>query len=112
MSEKFNGKTPPEHGQLIGWDGQKLTVPEHPIVAFIEGDGIGPDIWRATARVLEGAVEIIVAVGTLALERDEQIAGTYFPDSPRHGQPSFRQVLEALDKHRHRDHKYKVVEEL
>ncbi len=35
----------------------RLQVPDHPIIPFIEGDGIGPDIWRATRRVLDAAVE-------------------------------------------------------
>jgi isocitrate dehydrogenase len=34
-----------------------LNVPDHPIIPFIEGDGIGPDIWRATQRVIDAAVE-------------------------------------------------------
>ncbi|MBP7690589.1 MAG: NADP-dependent isocitrate dehydrogenase [Anaerolineales bacterium] len=34
----------------------KLNVPDHPIVPFIEGDGTGPDIWRASVRVLDAAV--------------------------------------------------------
>jgi len=34
----------------------KLTVPDHPIIPFIEGDGTGPDIWRASVRVLDAAV--------------------------------------------------------
>jgi len=45
-------------GEVIkrGTDG-KLDVPNNPIVPFIEGDGTGPDIWRASVRVLDGAVE-------------------------------------------------------
>ncbi|MFP4030535.1 MAG: isocitrate/isopropylmalate family dehydrogenase, partial [Desulfococcaceae bacterium] len=35
----------------------KLNVPDNPIVPFIEGDGIGPDIWRATRRVIDAAVK-------------------------------------------------------
>jgi isocitrate dehydrogenase len=35
----------------------KLHVPDHPIIPFIEGDGTGPDIWRAAVRVLDAAVE-------------------------------------------------------
>src|SRR6266487_1618339 len=35
----------------------KLDVTDHPIIPFIEGDGIGPDIWRASVRVLDAAVE-------------------------------------------------------
>lgn len=34
-----------------------LSVPDCPIIPFIEGDGIGPDIWRATQRVIDAAVE-------------------------------------------------------
>ncbi|RMG92013.1 MAG: NADP-dependent isocitrate dehydrogenase, partial [Zetaproteobacteria bacterium] len=48
----------PEDGEKItmGNDG-RLCVPDRPIVAFIEGDGTGPDIWRAAKRVLDAAVE-------------------------------------------------------
>ncbi|MCC7007552.1 MAG: NADP-dependent isocitrate dehydrogenase [Acidobacteria bacterium] len=35
----------------------RLVVPDHPIIPFIEGDGTGPDIWRASVRVFEAAVE-------------------------------------------------------
>src|SRR5262245_65761037 len=34
----------------------RMSVPEHPVIPFIEGDGTGPDIWRASVRVLDGAV--------------------------------------------------------
>ena len=44
-------------GEKIGIAGGKLLVPDHPIVPFIEGDGTGPDIWRASVRVLDAAVE-------------------------------------------------------
>ncbi len=57
MSQSFNGMTPPADGQEISWENSQLTVPDRPIVPFIEGDGIGPDIWRATRRVLDAAVE-------------------------------------------------------
>ena len=40
----------------MGKDG-KLQVPNHPTIPFIEGDGIGPDIWKAAVRVLDAAVE-------------------------------------------------------
>jgi isocitrate dehydrogenase len=49
---------PPEHGTplSLGSDG-KLEVADDPIIPFIEGDGTGPDIWRAAQRVLDAAVE-------------------------------------------------------
>ncbi len=44
-------------GEKISFDtAGKLQVPDHPIILFIEGDGTGPDIWRATVRVLDAAV--------------------------------------------------------
>jgi isocitrate dehydrogenase len=46
----------PEQGQKITISDGKLIVPDHPIIPFIEGDGTGPDIWRASARVLDAAV--------------------------------------------------------
>tara|TARA_B100000945_G_scaffold239726_1_gene195829 strand:+ start:255 stop:1508 length:1254 start_codon:yes stop_codon:yes gene_type:complete len=38
-------------------DNGKLLVPDHPVIPFIEGDGIGPDIWKASVRVFDAAVE-------------------------------------------------------
>ena len=46
----------PAHGQQITLQGKALLVPEHPIICYIEGDGTGPDIWRAAVRVLDAAV--------------------------------------------------------
>jgi isocitrate dehydrogenase len=55
MSDPY---TPPANGQPItmGAD-RKLVVPDHPIVPFIEGDGTGRDIWRASVRVFDAAVK-------------------------------------------------------
>ena len=48
---------PPEQGEKITKNAAGLSVPDHPLVPFIEGDGTGPDIWRATVKVLDAAVE-------------------------------------------------------
>ncbi len=48
---------PPANGARITTQGGKLSVPDHPILPFIEGDGTGPDIWRASVRVLDAAVK-------------------------------------------------------
>lgn len=48
---------PPANGHPITMKNGKLNVPDNPIIPFIEGDGTGPDIWRATVRVLNAAVE-------------------------------------------------------
>jgi isocitrate dehydrogenase len=44
-------------GERIHLQSGKLIVPDRPIIPFIEGDGTGPDIWRASQRVLDAAVE-------------------------------------------------------
>ncbi len=48
---------PPREGTPIRMEEGGLVVPDDPIVPFIEGDGIGPDIWRAARMVLDAAVE-------------------------------------------------------
>jgi isocitrate dehydrogenase len=47
---------PPAGGEKITISQGRLSVPDQPIVPFIEGDGTGPDIWRASVRVLDAAV--------------------------------------------------------
>jgi isocitrate dehydrogenase len=47
----------PMDGAKVTLTGGKLHVPDRPILPFIEGDGIGRDIWRASVRVLDAAVE-------------------------------------------------------
>src|SRR5512143_3883979 len=49
--------TVPAQGERITIGGGRLQVPDRPVVPFIEGDGTGPDIWRASVRVLDAAVE-------------------------------------------------------
>jgi isocitrate dehydrogenase len=49
--------TPPSSGQKITVSNSKLHVPDRPIIPFIEGDGTGPDIWRASQRVFDAAVQ-------------------------------------------------------
>lgn len=48
----------PDNGEKITFDAKgKAVTPDNPIVGFIEGDGIGPDIWAASVRVFDAAVE-------------------------------------------------------
>ncbi|HYP27040.1 MAG TPA: NADP-dependent isocitrate dehydrogenase [Blastocatellia bacterium] len=53
----FNGIEVPSEGQKITVDGAKLVVPDRPVIPFIEGDGTGRDIWAASRRVFDAAVE-------------------------------------------------------
>lgn len=52
----FNKIQVPTSGEKITMENGKLNVPDNPIVCFIEGDGIGPDIWNASKHVLDVAV--------------------------------------------------------
>jgi isocitrate dehydrogenase len=47
----------PSGGEKITNQDGDLSVPDHPIIPFVEGDGTGPDIWRAASRVMDAAVE-------------------------------------------------------
>ena len=47
----------PRNGERITFADGKLNVPSRPIIPFVEGDGTGPDIWRASVRVFDAAVE-------------------------------------------------------
>ncbi len=49
--------TPPVDGDRITAENGILSIPDHPVLPFIEGDGIGPDIWRAAQHVFDGAVQ-------------------------------------------------------
>src|SRR5881296_555535 len=53
----FTSVTPPKSGTAITRESGRLVVPDDPIIPFIEGDGTGPDIWRASVRVLDAAVQ-------------------------------------------------------
>jgi isocitrate dehydrogenase len=77
----------PPQGEKITLRGGALHVPEHPIVPFIEGDGTGPDIWRASVRVFDAAVRKAYGdrrrlewMETYAGEKAFRLFGTWLPD--------------------------------
>jgi isocitrate dehydrogenase len=79
--------TPPAGGAAISIANGKLQVPNNPIIPFIEGDGTGPDIWRASVRVLDAAVakayggaKKIHWLEVLAGEKANNTLGTWLPD--------------------------------
>src|SRR6202047_4333287 len=57
MKPAYNGRPIPAEGQPIEYVGGKLIIPDRPIIPFIEGDGTGRDIWKASRRVFDAAVE-------------------------------------------------------
>ena len=57
MQSAYNGLELPKTGEPIEHTNGQFTVPDHPIIPFIEGDGTGRDIWKASQRVFDAAVE-------------------------------------------------------
>ena len=78
----------------MGSDG--LQVPDEPIIPFIEGDGIGPDIWAAASRILDTSVEKAYA-GTRSIRWLEVFAGQKAFDETGEWLPS--DTLQTLDSH-------------
>ena len=83
-------------GETITLKNGSLTVPDHPIVAFIEGDGTGPDIWRAAVRVFDAAIAKAYAAKrkihwteVLAGQKAFDQTGSWLPD----------ETLDAFRKH-------------
>jgi isocitrate dehydrogenase len=79
--------TPPAGGAKITNDQGKLVVPNNPIVPFIEGDGTGPDIWRASVRVMDAAVQKAYGgqrkihwLEVYAGEKANKLFNTWLPD--------------------------------
>src|SRR5580704_3056517 len=56
MTVSYNGLPAPANGAAITYKGGLYQVPENPIIPFIEGDGTGRDIWKASVRVFDAAV--------------------------------------------------------
>ncbi|GAC1478080.1 MAG: NADP-dependent isocitrate dehydrogenase [Gemmatimonadaceae bacterium] len=86
----------PTAGDPIVMRGTALEVPTHPIVPFIEGDGTGPDIWRASQYVFDGAVKkayggkrAIVWFEVFAGEKAKERVDSWLPDD----------TLTAIDHH-------------
>ena len=93
---KYGGLSAPMKGEAVELSDGALNVPDNPIIPFIEGDGIGPDIWSAAQAVLEAAVEkaygssrSIVWFEVLAGEKANETLGNWLPD----------ETLEAIKDH-------------
>ena len=89
----------PEESKIAMLDG-KLNVPNNPVVPFIEGDGIGPDIWRAACRILDSAVSIaygdqrkISWMEVFAGQKAYDSYGEWLPDDTVH---AFRELLVGI----------------
>ncbi|MCX4247249.1 NADP-dependent isocitrate dehydrogenase [Paraliomyxa miuraensis] len=87
-------------GEAITMTDAGLQVPDHPIIPFIEGDGIGPDIWAASVRVLDAAVQKayggkrkIEWLEVLAGEKAFDKTGEWLPEATNE---AFRQYLVGI----------------
>lgn len=78
----------PQGGNRITINDGRLVVPDNPIIPFIEGDGIGPDVWAASSRVLDAAVakayggdRVINWMEVYAGEKANELTGSWLPDA-------------------------------
>ena len=83
----FTSLKPPSSGTPISRRSGQLVVPDDPIIPFIEGDGTGPDIWRASVRVFDAAVAKAYAskrrlswFEVLAGEKAKTLTGEWLPN--------------------------------
>jgi len=90
----------PQSGEKIRMEGGQLMVPDQPIIPFVEGDGTGRDIWRASQRVFDAAVEKAYGgkrkihwLEVLAGEKAFQQTGNWLPDETL---AAFREYLVGI----------------
>lgn len=83
-------------GTKVTISGGKLNVPNDPIIPYIEGDGIGPDIWAASERVLDAAVEKAYK-GTKKVHWKEVLAGEKAFNQTNNWLP--QETLDAIDEY-------------
>ena len=93
---RYRDLTPPTTGDAIAMRDGKLEVPAQPVIPFIEGDGTGPDIWRAAQHVFDAAVaraygtsRRIVWFEVLAGEKAKERQNSWLPED----------TLAAIDHH-------------
>ena len=92
----YDHLTTPTNGQSVTMSGGKLNVPDNPIIPFIEGDGIGPDIWRAAQHVFDSAVAKAYG-GKRRIEWFEVYAGEKALDKTGEWLPA--DTLKAIENH-------------
>ena len=102
MSDSFNGVSVPGDGQRITYSAGKYQVPDNPIIPFIEGDGTGRDIWKASARVFNAAVEKaykgkrrVVWYEVFAGEKAKAKFDTWLPDDTVGAVKEFRVAIKG-----------------
>lgn len=96
----FKDAKVPANGQKITIVDGKLNVPDQPIIPFIEGDGTGRDIWKASVRVIDAAVakafggkKKIAWMEVLAGQKSFDLNGTWLHDDTV---PAFQEYLVGI----------------
>ena len=92
----------PADGEKVRGTTADLTVPDHPVVPFIEGDGIGPDIWAATRHVVDAAVAKTFAgarriawMEVYAGEKASEVSGEWLPQETVEALTEFRVAIKG-----------------
>ncbi len=100
--ESYNNNPVPSDGQPIEFRDGKFVVPDRPIIPFIEGDGTGPDIWRAARRVFDAAVERayggqrrVVWYEVFAGEKAFKLFNTWLPEDTLQAIKRFRIAIKG-----------------
>lgn len=98
----FNGVLVPAEGEAVQFRDGQFVVPDRPIIPFIEGDGTGRDIWKASRRVFDAAVRQayggrrqVAWYEVLAGEKAFQQLGTWLPDDTIEAVRTFRIAIKG-----------------
>ncbi len=102
MASEYQHAVVPEDGERISVEGDTLVVPDRPIIPFIEGDGIGPDIWKATKHVLDAAIEkayqgdrSVAWMEVLAGEKANEATGEWLPQETFDAMTEFKVAIKG-----------------
>jgi isocitrate dehydrogenase len=102
IMESYNGVPVPAEGRPIEFQNGRFLVPDNPILPFIEGDGTGPDIWRAAKAVFDTAVEKayggrrkVVWYEVFAGEKAFQMFQTWLPEDTLKAIQKFRVAIKG-----------------
>ena len=97
----MNHTQKPSFGEKISLENGKLNVPDQPIIPFIEGDGIGPDIWNASVKVFDAAVEKAYAgakkIAWYEIYAGEKAKEVYQDDCPKNFLP--KETVSIIDEY-------------
>ena len=99
---EFKHLTAPSEGTAITGENGALAVPDDPIIPYIEGDGIGPDIWRASVRLFDAAVRRtfdgarrVVWFEVLAGEKAHERTGEWLPADTLEAARAYRVAIKG-----------------